>query len=1479
MGNYFNLQFSGCFRVPVVFVLGILLGLMLVNAVSAESVNYSDSGYDLENYSSENLTECCMVGDSQINMLSVNVSGNEPESGLLNSSGNYSDSAEEAEIEDIALTNNSNEVSPENSLDAIITVGESGCDYTKIQDAINYANAGDTIFVKPGSYEGSISINKRLSLIGVFENENLTETKPEIVKIGAGTVVNINADDVVFDGFTIRRYGHGNYNDYGIFASYRKNIGISNITFLDEHDSGIYYRELTNSRISGCNFSFEGTGIRSYSNSMNNIIENNLFFDSGTNIEFSSSDSNQIQNNLFSGRLEFTQSVENNISENEFIPSGTYSSLTLNWNSNSNTITGNRFDSGCLYISDSSTNEVSGNIFSGKNSYGIRMSNSDSNRIIDNTIRNKDYGIYFYDYNQANNYNQVSWNNFSDCQTGIYFRSDSESQGNEIKNNQFSLMNYGISQDSYNSEKIYSLNIVNNSFCINSYGVKLRDIESSRIEKNSFYDVQTGVYLSSSEKNIIILNEFGKLRSYNLDIRSGSSTIVYLNNFTTPTYYPDGPLCYKSSSAAVFWNSTSELEYSYNNANYSGFLGNYWENYAGNDSSGDGIGDESYIYSGNFNITDPSPLIGCPKDYRTSEGKQLFPPCADFSVNTTSGNSPLYVEFSDISSGDPNKWEWDFGDGKKSYDQNVTHRYDYGGYYAVSLTVSNSQGSDTKKVADLIHVYSSVPTPTPYPPYPVPTPTPVITNPPFNPALYPDSYPVPTELTHTKRSGMSDKTVENRNIVFVYEDNLNLESLNPGAPEGDRVTKLCRYFNNFGGGDIVKEIEITDSKSALFTPEMFEEEEISSLLLNDVSASESSSSSAYVSYPSGGGGGGGGYSGGFGPTVPSEIDSNMGMYYVHNSSGLVGDDLGSYRVLFINYPIIHLAIAENESHSVISSGTNLNRGEPIAFRIGNNLAEAFESGSGDLPYVSLKFVNPENITSSEFGNQSYSEVPLMKPYTYTDQVSGIGKAVLDNVTSGYYSAEAIWPDDSIFSGLTSNSNEVSLSVPDSTVAWKISNRYLRKSSSYNNFCFEGKPLTKYYTYIKRTDGLNGDDYPEINGNYYTNYDINVTYAAWSEMVNNPEISDEIGNVAGTGAIITTDNNGNAYLYYKVSEKAKEQWFTFVVAKRDAPAVERDEVDIAVLSGSPELWYNYLNYNFSLNILTMRGDTSLLPDDYVKYKISGLNPQSSGFKESDVLCSGKFNVISGSDSNVWNFSAELELEYDKDYWIVFENEKYMSSYLNVKYFQLPKTPMPNPPPTPQPEIKSRLILPSGNMTAGGEYTLPIYFENVDDIMGLTMGISWNPLLIELDDISLSESVLNGSMSAYNINSESGWAKIALFVPKSVAIPSSVPVINFKYKVKGDEGSKFLLLGYDCEYSGSDFINYKLDCVGGDLGVVKLKGDFNGNKIIDIGDVSKVAYMVVGKETSDPNADFNFNGRTDIGDASKIAYYFVNGVGTL
>jgi PKD repeat protein len=58
---------------------------------------------------------------------------------------------------------------------------------------------------------------------------------------------------------------------------------------------------------------------------------------------------------------------------------------------------------------------------------------------------------------------------------------------------------------------------------------------------------------------------------------------------------------------------------------------------------------------------------------------------ADFTSSVQSGNAPLEVQFEDLSCGEINFWEWDFGDGNFSTEQNPVHTYLQAGSYTVKL--------------------------------------------------------------------------------------------------------------------------------------------------------------------------------------------------------------------------------------------------------------------------------------------------------------------------------------------------------------------------------------------------------------------------------------------------------------------------------------------------------------------------------------------------------------------------------------------------------------------------------------------------------------------------------------------------------------------------------------------------------------------------------------------------------------------------
>jgi parallel beta-helix repeat protein len=100
------------------------------------------------------------------------------------------------------------------------------------------------------------------------------------------------------------------------------------------------------------------------------------------------------------------------------------------------------------------------------------------------------------------------------------------------------------------------------------------------------------------------------------------------------------------------------------------------------DGNGDGIANAPYT-STDGNIIDRYPLVA------------VIVPIANFNANPTSGYISLSVQFTDLSQNAEAR-AWDFGDGTSSTEQNPTHIYSEAGNYTIKLTVSNTNGTDSK---------------------------------------------------------------------------------------------------------------------------------------------------------------------------------------------------------------------------------------------------------------------------------------------------------------------------------------------------------------------------------------------------------------------------------------------------------------------------------------------------------------------------------------------------------------------------------------------------------------------------------------------------------------------------------------------------------------------------------------------------------------------------------------------------------------
>ena len=83
---------------------------------------------------------------------------------------------------------------------------------------------------------------------------------------------------------------------------------------------------------------------------------------------------------------------------------------------------------------------------------------------------------------------------------------------------------------------------------------------------------------------------------------------------------------------------------------------------------------------------------------------------AEFEANPLEGYSPLEVQFSDLSTGSPISWSWDFNNDEiiDSFEQNPVFVYNHAGIYSVSMTVGDGVHTDIETKTAYILVFEPV---------------------------------------------------------------------------------------------------------------------------------------------------------------------------------------------------------------------------------------------------------------------------------------------------------------------------------------------------------------------------------------------------------------------------------------------------------------------------------------------------------------------------------------------------------------------------------------------------------------------------------------------------------------------------------------------------------------------------------------------------------------------------------------------------
>ena len=327
-------------------------------------------------------------------------------------------------------------------------------DYGAIQAAVDNASSGDTVFVRSGIHNGSVSIGKSLSLIG--------EDKENTVIAGdwrlGGTVVLVSHGEVTVKCFTLQSTADNTHGS-----------GIR----------GVHLLHVQRCLVSECKFLGVGLGIWLYESS-GNTIENNRIEGQPKNlpvagafrmgfdgIKIESSSHNNILGNMvtdvyYTG-ISLSNSIGNNLTENHV--KSNYAGVGIDSSDNntiaSNKISGNRYG---IIQDASSHNTITSNIIR-ESATGLQINSSSFNHVEKNTITNSRYcGVEIHNAG----HNLILGNNITENKHGLELKLSSN---NTLRYNNITGNNVaGILIVESSDNLVHQNNFVNNGLHISNDG-------------------------------------------------------------------------------------------------------------------------------------------------------------------------------------------------------------------------------------------------------------------------------------------------------------------------------------------------------------------------------------------------------------------------------------------------------------------------------------------------------------------------------------------------------------------------------------------------------------------------------------------------------------------------------------------------------------------------------------------------------------------------------------------------------------------------------------------------------------------------------------------------------------------------------------------------------------------------------------------------------------------------------------------------